>query len=124
MDIGNIITDDTFYVGYEGEGKTFFCFGEAKCLHIWDGYLDDILCIPFSEGDWCGFTRDYHMMQGVFASENSAVTIDVEEYLSDLLLYKNKLFDFKETKEVLHRLVFWLTKSLREGWCVCAGKDE
>ncbi len=101
-----------FYEGYEGEPEIILSL-EGTSFHIWDGYFDDIYGVPPLDGNgWRGFTRDYNQMEGIF-SDNDIVEIDPKEYLADLILYKNKAFDFEETARVFDLLLSLFEKAVR-----------
>ena len=53
-------------------------------MHIWDGYIDDILREPNLDGNgWHGFTRDYHQCEGAFGDDSEGIITDLSEYLDD-----------------------------------------
>ncbi len=102
----------TFYEGYEGEPEIILSL-EGTSFHIWDGYFDDIYGAPPLDGNgWHGFTKDYNLMEGIF-SDNDIAEIDPKEYLEDLMLYKNKAFDFKETVRVFDLLLSLFEKAVQ-----------
>ena len=100
-----------FYDGYEGEGEMILKYlnHPNQQLHIWDGYFENIICTPVRiDNHWNGFTRDYH--EGVRTFSGNEVTIEnTQEYLSDLNLYKEKVFTFPETAECLALLIDFFT---------------
>ena len=118
MDTGKIIDNYKFFEGFEGEPEIVI---EAEntnmpILHIWDGYLDDILREPSLEGEgWHGFTRDYHQCEGVFGDDSETIITDISEYLDDLKMYKKRHFDYDETREVFDLLCSWLENALENG---------
>ena len=115
MDASEKIDDYTYYEGYEGEPEIVLdalCAG-MKVLHIWDGYLDDILRHPSLDGKgWDGFTRDYHQCEGAFGECDEGIITDVPEYLDDLRRYAARQFDYNETRDVYRLLCSWLETAI------------
>lgn len=123
MDIGNLKNNYTFYDGYEDEGEIVLCIEADQAIHVWEGYFDDIFDTPSLDGNgWKGFTRDYHQFEGVFSENGGVYEINPAEYLEDLMLYKEKNFDFDETRDVLNLVASLLEKAIREGVTVKAEK--
>ena len=120
MDNGHwkIIDNYKYYEGFDGEPEIVI---EAEntnmqVLHIWDGYLDDILREPILDGKgWHGFTRDYHQFEGTFSDDCEAIITDVSVYLDDLKLYEKRHFDYEETRAVYDLLCSWLEHALKNG---------
>ena len=116
MDIGNLKNNYTYYEGYEDEGKIVLCIEADQAIHIWEGYFDDIYDTPTLDGNgWKGFTRDYHQFEGVFSEDGGITVIDPSEYLEDLMLYKEKSFEFEETTEVFNLMVSFLEEAIKQG---------
>lgn len=116
MDIGNLRNNYTYYEGYEDEGKIVLCIEADQAIHIWEGYFDDIYDTPTLDGNgWKGFTRDYHQFEGVFSEDGGITEIDPSEYLEDLMLYKEKFFEFEETTEVFNLMVSFLEEAIKQG---------
>ncbi len=116
MDIGNLKNNYTYYEGYEDEGKIVLCIEADQAIHIWEGYFDDIYDTPTLDGNgWKGFTRDYHQFEGVFSEDGGITEIDPSEYLEDLMLYKEKTFEFEETPEVFTLIVSFLEEAIKQG---------
>ena len=116
MDIGNLKNNYTYYEGYEDEGKIVLCIEADQAVHIWEGYFDDIYDTPTLDGNgWKGFTRDYHQFEGVFSEDGGITEIDPSEYLEDLMLYKEKTFEFEETTEVFNLMVSFLEEAIKQG---------
>jgi hypothetical protein len=116
MDIGNLKNNYTYYEGYEDEGKIVLCIEADQAIHIWEGYFDDIYDTPTLDGNgWKGFTRDYHQFEGVFSEDGGITEIDPSEYLEDLMLYKEKTFEFEETTEVFNLMVSFLEEAIKQG---------
>lgn len=115
MDIGNLKNNYTYYEGYEDEGKIVLCIEADQAIHIWEGYFDDIYDTPTLDGNgWKGFTRDYHQFEGVFSEDGGITEIDPSEYLEDLMLYKEKTFEFEETTEVFNLMVSFLEEAIKQ----------
>ena len=116
MDIGNLKNNYTYYEGYEDESKIVLCIEADQAIHIWEGYFDDIYDTPTLDGNgWKGFTRDYHQFEGVFSEDGGITEIDPSEYLEDLMLYKEKSFEFEETTEVFNLMVSFLEEAIKQG---------
>ena len=118
MDIGNLKNNYTYYEGYEDEPEIILTINEASefKIHLWEGYVDDIFSNPVLDGKgWRGFTRDIHQMEGAFSNKGGLSEIKPKEYLEDLLLYKEKTFNFEETADVFSLIVSLLEKSIEEG---------
>ena len=121
MDTGKINDNYTFYDGYEGEAKIVLSFQGNQTVHIWKGYFDDIFDTPPLDGNgWRGFTRDYHQIEGIFSENEKVVELCPAEYLADLLLYKNKDFDFEETTQVVELMISLFENSIENKLVVTA----
>ncbi len=98
--------DQRFY----GSGRLELFLKEyPQCnLYIWEGYIDDILKEPKRKGDyWSGFTRDFHELARTFNDEVEIENLD--EYINDLLLYKDSQFEDEEDFEVYELILDFLT---------------
>lgn len=107
MDIGKRKDDYEFYEGYEGEKDVAISLPDIT-YHIWEGYFEDIFGNPQStDKGWAGFTRDYNEFINTFDDNYIECAIEPEEYLKDVLLYKDKgqLFDYGESEMVLNLLI-------------------
>lgn len=123
MDIGKTNDNYIFYEGYEGEPEIILYIPNETTIHIWEGYFDDIYDTPSLDGKgWIGFTKDYHQIEGIFASGGSVAAINPKEYLEDLLLYKDKAFDFTETAQVFNLMVALFENAIKDGVSVVAEK--
>ncbi len=115
MATGERTDDYTYYAGFEDEPEIVLdasCAG-MKVLHIWDGYLDDILRNPSLDGKgWKGFTRDYHQCEGAFGQCGEGTITDIQEYLEDLRQYADRPFDYDETRSVYRLLCSWLESAI------------
>ncbi len=111
--------------GYVCVSLFFKCLRSFGCyFFIWfindsnirKGYFDDVYDTPTLDGNgWKGFTRDYHQFEGVFSEDGGITEIDPPEYLEDLLLYKEKSFEFEETTEVFNLMVSFLEEAIKQG---------
>ena len=103
-----------FYEGYEFEPEVELStnIDTIETLHIWDGFFMDIFGEPSLDGKgWHGFTRDYNQCEGAFDDDGEAIITNLQEYIDDLLVYKNRKFRFKETKEVYELICSWLIEA-------------
>lgn len=67
MDIGKLENNASFYEGYEDEPEVFLSIKDMPelCVHIWDGYFEDIFSDPHvGINGWTGFTRNYQEGRG------------------------------------------------------------
>ena len=118
MDTGKTIDNYKYYEGFEGELEIIIGAPNTnmQVLHIWDGYLDDMLREPNLDGSgWYGFTRDYHQCEGAFGNDSEAIITDISEYLDDLKVYQKHNFNYDETKEVHELLCSWLEEVINIG---------
>ena len=107
-----------YYDGYEGEPEIILCAKDInmEILHIWDGFWDDIFGNPPDDGrGWIGFTRDYNQCEGAFDTEGEGFVTNLYEYAKDLISYKVKEFDFKETYAVYDLLCSWFEEAIQRG---------
>ncbi|MCR5294894.1 MAG: hypothetical protein K6E30_06955 [Lachnospiraceae bacterium] len=117
MDTGLLRNNYTYYEGFEGEDEVVFTLvsNPETSIHLWIGYLDDILGDPPLNGsEWTGLTRDYHQTEGAFSSEGESVTVDSAEYLTDLQQYAGRVFDEPETAEVFQLIMTFLKYAVEE----------
>lgn len=115
MDIGKTNDNYIYYEGFEDEPEIILSAENTnmQVLHIWDGYLDDILRNPKLDGKgWSGFTRDYHQLEGAFGDNNEMLITEIDEYLNDLKSYANRHFDYDDTKAVYDLLCSWLETAI------------
>ncbi len=78
-------------------------------LHVWDGYIIDITRdIKPKDAYWSGFTRDYQEDVRTFSGEEVELE-NLDEYINDLLLYKDAQFEFNETFEAYELILDFLT---------------
>ena len=69
-------------------------------IHIWKGHLRDIFGKPRLDGmGWHGFTLDYQEDKRTAELDGCEIK-DIDEYIDDLLEYKDKGFEYEETNEV------------------------
>lgn len=108
MDIGQLRNNTIYYDGFEGEDEVIFELEKDRDinLHIWSGYLDDILREPNLSGEgWTGLTRDYHQAERAFSGSGEEYMVSPDEYLADIEQYQSRRFDAPETKQVLELLI-------------------
>ncbi|MBR5505115.1 MAG: hypothetical protein IKV73_02250 [Clostridia bacterium] len=114
MGIGKI-DNYRFYEGYEYETEVELSTNDEnmETLHIWDGFFMDIFGEPSLDGNgWHGFTRDYNQCEGAFDDAGEAVITNLQEYIDDLKSYKNRKFDYEETKDVYALICDWLDEAV------------
>ena len=123
MDMGMLFNNTEFYDGFEDEYEIELFISEKNelSIHIWEGYFNDIFGEPPVNGKgWYGFTRDFQQCERTF--EEKDVVIDIDEYLTDLLNYKDKKFKFEETRKCYELLRIFLEyaqtngKTVRVNW--------
>ena len=115
MDTGKIRDNYKFFEDFDGEPEIVIEAEntDMQILHIWDGYLDDILREPNLDGNgWLGFTRDYHQCEGAFGDESEGSITNLIEYLDDLKLYADREFDYDDTRDVYNLLYSWLEEAI------------
>ncbi len=108
MDIGQLRNNTVYYDGFEGEEEVIFELEKDHDinLHIWAGYLDDILREPNLSGEgWTGLTRDYHQAERAFSGSGEEFLVSPDEYLADIEQYQSRQFDAPETRQVLELLI-------------------
>ena len=107
MDAEKLINNFVYYEKFDGDPDNMnyslemYIVGQREYnIKIWEGYISDLFRDPYFYPDgWTGFTRDYQEEKGTYGKLHR--TIDIDEYLSDLLTYKNREFHFEETYECL-----------------------
>ena len=117
MDTGLLRNNYTYYEGFEGEDEVVLTLDSDSdmAIHVWVGYLDDILREPVLNGsEWTGLTRDYHQAEGAFSQEGESVTVHPEEYLEDMKKYSERQFDEPETAGAFQLLVAFLEFAVQE----------
>ena len=103
------ICNETFYdERFYGEHDLTLSIKEYPKLyiHIWDGFLDDIHSPPRVNGDtWRGFTRDFHEEVRTYCGVEVEME-NIDEYINDLLLYKDKKMDLGDETTEAYKLIF------------------
>ena len=97
--------DERFY----GENEITLSIKENPnlYLHIWDGYLNFILDdVRMLKDRWIGFTRDNQEFIRTFSGDVVEIE-NLDEYITDLLLYKGKKLD-EEDSEVYKLILDFL----------------
>lgn len=118
MDISN---NYKFYEGYEGEQEVVFQLVDDNniSIHIWGGYIDDIMNNqPGNEEDYKnGLSYDWNNLEGAYSTDNEKI-IDVNEYYKDLLRFEKVQFEYEETKEVYGLLLSFLEDAINNNKAV------
>lgn len=126
MDIGRLKNnyqyyDDSYYVPEE----IILSIKESPeyNIHIEKGYFFDIFYgnAPLDGKGWHGFTRDY--MEKVGGWEDASEINDIDEYINDMLKYRNCGFEYKETFEVFNLIIDFLTYAKQTGQTVIVEVD-
>ena len=112
MDISN---NYMFYKGYEGEQEIIFQFVDDNnmSIHIWGGYIDDIMNNqPGTDDDYKkGLSYDWNTLEGPYSDNNKEI-INIDDYYNDLLRLKDVQFKYEESKEVYNLLLLFLNKAM------------
>lgn len=104
--------DTEFYDGYEGEPEYVLECEDSASLHIWEGYLSDILNPPCA-APWKGFTRDYEEYVRTYDDDAAEpVALDAQEYLDDLRGYAGRSFEFAESEAARERICDFLQNAI------------
>jgi len=91
-------------------------------LYIWEGYFGAIFNEAiFTDKMWVGFTRDYHEFIGAW--EKATEIENIDEYIWDMLRYKNKQFEWEETPKVFDLIIEFLTYAKQSGQTVIVEKN-
>lgn len=116
MDTRKLKNNTAFYNGFEDEYEIELIISETPeyNIHIWEGYFDDIFKEPPLDGKgWSGFTRDFQQLERTYREKDRS--IDTDEYLNDLYIYKERKFDFEETKACYELLCSFLEYAKKNG---------
>jgi len=124
MDTERFLNNARYYAMFEGDPDNFspsleLYLRDAReySVKIWEGYLCDLFSRSVYTGmPWTGFTRDYHVETGTYGFMHR--TIDIDEYLADLLPYKEREFLMPETPECVRLMCDFLEFAKREGKAV------
>ena len=96
-------------------------------LNIWNGYVVAIVSPPiFTNKNWVGFTRDYQEFTGAWAWDGIVEIEDVDEYIWDMLRYKDKKYDpiwERTVPEVFDLILDFLTYAKETGQTVVMEMD-
>ena len=94
-------------------------------LFIWDGYFVAIFSDPiFTDKNWVGFTRDYQ--ENINGWDEATEMDNIDEYICDMLRYKNKKYKpiwEKTVPEVFNLILEFLTYAKETGQTVIVEKD-
>ena len=111
----NISNNYKYYKGYEGEPEIIFRYlnNPNISIHIWEGYIDDIMRNqPGTDEDYRnGLSYDWNTMNGPYGDENKNI-INLDNYYKDLLRFKKTKFKFEETKEVYDLIMNFLKQAV------------
>ena len=128
MDIGRL-KNNREYCAWWPEPDIILSLKESPefNLFIWDGYFVTIFSDPiFTDKDWAGFTRDYQEFTGVWAWDDKTEIKDVDEYIWDMLRYKDKKYKpiwEKTVPEVFNLILDFLTYAKETGQTVIMEMD-
>ena len=91
-------------------------------LYIWEGYFVKIFGEPiFTDKMWVGFTRDYH--EDINGWDEATEMDNIDEYIWDMLRYKNKQFEWEETPKVFDLIIEFLMYAKQTGQTVIVEKN-
>ena len=123
MDRERFFNNVKYYASFEGDPDNFDPSLELYLpddrnysVKIWEGYVYDLFSQAVIGTEWKGFTRDFHGETGTYGLMHR--TIDIDEYLADLLTYQGKTFTMPETAECLALMCGFLEAAKREGKAV------
>ncbi|MCR4581673.1 MAG: hypothetical protein K5666_04090 [Bacilli bacterium] len=106
----DILNNNTFYNGYEGEPEVTFQLvnDNNTSIHLWTGYIDDIMNHqPGTEEDYkYGLSHDWNTLEGPYSNNKSV--IDIDDYYKDLERFKYITFEYEETKKAYELILFFL----------------
>ena len=106
----DILNNNIFYNGYEGEPEVTFQLvnDNNTSIHLWTGYIDDIMNHqPGTEEDYkFGLSHDWNTMEGPYSNNKSV--IDIDDYYKDLERLKDITFEYEETKKAYELILFFL----------------
>ena len=120
MDIGKFINNSDYY-----DDSYFICTevimqikeNPEFNLHIDECYFMDIFGDPIFNGrPWVGFTRDYQ--EGVNGWDKKSEIGNIDEYISDMMRYADRTFEWKETPEVFQLIIDFLNYAKMTGQTV------
>ena len=118
MDTGLLRNNTVFYEGFEGDDEIVFELASDPSfnIHLWCGYLDDILHDPDLSGrGWLGLTRAYHQIEGPFSGTEWGEAVSPKEYLTDILQYQGLTFEYPESTDVLALLIEFFKYAINAG---------
>ena len=125
MDIGKFKNNEQYYDdSYVVSNEVIIELKESPefNLHIDEMYFADIFGKPVLDGKpWIGFTRDYCECRNGWDEATEMDNID--EYIWDMLRYKDREFDWEETPEVFNLILEFLTYAKETGQTVIVEKD-
>ena len=107
MDIERLKNNEEYVLlGMFGDERQIALFYQEKPefrITFWEAYFMDIFCEPvfpeFPETEWFGFTRDYQQSDRTLDFRDDPTVIsDLDEYLSDLYTYKERMENYKDDR--------------------------
>ena len=123
MDSTCFLQNDRYYAMFEGDPDNFDPSLELYLpddrrysVKIWEGYVYDLFSQAVIGTPWTGFTRDFHGETGTYGLMHR--TIDIDEYLADLLSYRGRTFTMPETADCLALMCDFLEAAKQEGRAV------
>ena len=123
MDIGKLKNNNQFAADW-AETEVALILKEAPefSLYIEEGYFWDIFGKPILDVvPWVGFTRDYQEEIGGWDAPTEIKNID--EYLEDILRYREREFLREKTSEVLELIISFLIYAKETGQSVIVDAD-
>ena len=94
-------------------------------LYIWEGYFAEIFeKAIFTDKMWVGFTRDYQ--EGINGWEKATEIENIDEYIWDMLRYKDKAYDpifANIVPKVFDLIIEFLTYAKQSGQTVIVEKN-
>ena len=110
--------DETYYDGYEEDHEYIFILkisNREEQIGIWCGYIDDIMeqISPEKDG-WTAFALEYQVYARYEDSDEPWLIPNLKETYEQFKGVSSANFRFKETKEVLARLLDMMERALKE----------
>ncbi len=110
MDTGKILHNTKYYDGCEDEDEIILtAMGTyLPVLHIAEGHFEHVFGKPIYYGaSWYGFTRDFCEFKGVFDSGDDQIITDLNEYIDDMLYYRDREFAYEDTRGAYELILKW-----------------
>ncbi len=118
---------ENFPEGEDFGGESYYCFSIKEnpelYINIWSGFICDIFGEPKTDGIyWSGLTRDYHEIVRICDSNGYEIE-NLNEYITDLLRYKDVEFEFEYTRGAYELILDFLTFARDNNLTVMAEYD-